>query len=137
MPTTSIVAVANLITFCDVTGAAGAAGEAKIPTLDSKPSMAQLRECQTRDGKVINIIKAASSKWSHMGDLMNFDPIGDTVSNIKATKGSDVEECCRAVFHEWLKGNGIKPVTWRKLLELLESCELRGLADEVRGPLQL
>ena len=46
---------------------------------------------------------------------------------------TDVENCCRDVFKEWLDRNGTEryPVTWKSLCELLQDLDLSKLGDDL------
>ena len=40
------------------------------------------------------------------------------------------------MFRHWLNGNGVRPCSWRKLIELLEDCDHEVLAKEIRDVLE-
>ena len=84
-------------------------------------------------GKKIRIIETVTPKWQRLGDQLEFDKSGTKLAVIKATHSNDPEACCRDMFQHWLNGNGVKPCSWRKLIELLEDCDLEELAAEVQS----
>ena len=98
---------------------------------DDKPSLSKLTTLRTSKGKRIKIIETVAPKWQKIGDLLDFDESGTRLELIKATHPSDPEACCRSMFQHWLKGNGVKPCSWRKLIELLEDSNFESLAKEV------
>ena len=105
--------------------------------LSSRPRLVQLKMMKTPDGTKIEIIKTVAPKWMDIGDLLDFDAKGDTMNNIAASKGrNEVESCCRCMFQHWLDGNGVQPVSWATLLEILKDCHFNTLATEVNGFLQ-
>ena len=58
-----------------------------------------------------------------------------SLSNIIVAKHytNDPEACCREMFKHWLNGNGVKPCSWRKLIELFEDCDFDVLAEQVNS----
>ena len=91
--------------------------------IDGPLSLGKLSVLQTAKGKKIKII----------GDLLEFDARGNKLDLIKATHPADPLACCRDMFHHWLDGHGVRPCSWRKLIELLEDCDLAELAKQVHS----
>ena len=83
----------------------------------------------------IQIIKRLASNWRNFAILLNFDERGIEVDIIRDKYNSDPEACCKATFQYWLKGNGLRPCSWRKLIEVLEDCDEKGLAQEIDSAL--
>ena len=88
---------------------------------------------KTAEGKKIRIISAVAPRWQELGDQLEFDEFGAKLDAIKTKNNNDPEVCCREMFQHWLKGNGVKPCSWRKLIELLEDCDFGVLAEQVRA----
>lgn len=104
--------------------------------LSSAPSLAELTVWRPGGSKTIEIIKAISSRWQEIGYLLNFDSVGQTIEQIKANE-KQVELCCRAMFQHWLQGNGrLQPATWAILIQILEDCDFKNLAKEIRDSLR-
>ena len=101
----------------------------------SKPTLAKLRVLQSHGGKKIYIIKRLAPNWSGLGDLLDFDESGTQLGIIEKRYPNDPEACCRAMFQHWLTGNGVKPCSWRKLIEFLKDCDQEVLAEEVEASL--
>ena len=97
---------------------------------DAVPTIGKLSMMKTVEGKKIKIIQSVASRWQELGDQLEFDEFGAKLDAIK-TKNNDPEVCCREMFQHWLKGNGVKPCSWRKLIELLEDCDFDALAEQV------
>ena len=97
--------------------------------------MAKLSLLKTQTGKKIKIIKRLSPYWKDLGYLLEFDDNGTEISVIEKRHHGDPDECCTAMFHYWLKGNGVKPHSWRKLIELIDDCDQQELADEIQDAL--
>lgn len=70
-----------------------------------------------------------------MGVLLDFDDSGVLLDIIAKEYHYDREACCRVMFQQWLKGRGVMPCSWRKLIELLEDCDYRELAKEISDTL--
>ena len=70
-----------------------------------------------------------------MGDLLEFDDSGTQLSSIEDKYHGTPEACCRAMLQHWLNGNGVKPCSWCKLIELLKDCDLEELAEETEAAL--
>ena len=99
---------------------------------DTTPTLGKLSLLKTSGGK-IRIIETVTPKWQKFGDQLEFDRSGTKLAVIKATHLTDPEACCRDMFRHWLDGNGVRPCSWRKLIELLEDCDLDDLAAGVRS----
>ena len=100
---------------------------------DATPTLGKLSVLKTAAGKKIKIIESVAPLWQSLGDQLEFDSCGSKLGLIKATHPTDPKACCRDMFQHWLNGNGVRPCSWRKLIELLEDCDLDDLAAEVRS----
>ena len=99
---------------------------------DTTPTLGKLFLLKTSGGR-IRIIETVTPKWQKFGYQLEFDGSGTKLDVIKATHPTDPEACCRDMFQHWLIGNGVRPCSWRKLIELLEDCDLDDLAAGVRS----
>jgi hypothetical protein len=104
---------------------------------DATPTLRTLAVLQIGKGKKINIIETVSTKWQKFGALLDFDGSGTKLELIKKTYPSDPEDCCRSMFQHWLNGNGVKPCSWRKLIELLEDSKFKSLAKDVESAISM
>ena len=103
-----------------------------VPCMSSAPNLKQLQSLRTSDGETIEIIKEIAAQWKRIGACLDFDRVGTQLELIYANKCKDgVEECCRAMFQHWLKGNGLKPVSWSTLIQILKDCDYNALASRV------
>ena len=100
---------------------------------DTPPTLKKLSMMKTAKGKKIRIMETVASKWKRLGDQLEFDELGSKLENIKTKNRDDPEECCREMFQHWLKGDGVRPCSWRKLIELLEDCDFEVLAEQVNS----
>ena len=97
------------------------------------PTMAQLQTLETTDEEKIKIIRTVASDWMFIGDQLDFDKAGTKLNQIKADCGGEgVGACCRSMFQYWLNGNGLQPVSWDTLIEILNNCNFGELAERVR-----
>ena len=86
---------------------------------------------QAPQGK-IKIINRVAPFWHELGILMNFDKSGTEINTIDRKYRGDPKDCCRAMFQHWLNGNGVKPCSWHKLIELIDDCDQEALAKEIK-----
>lgn len=105
----------------------------RVFCIDATPTLSKLTVLRTSEGKRIKLIETVAPKWQKIGDLLEFDESGTKLEVIKATHPVDPEACCRSMFQHWLKGNGVKPCSWRKLIELLEDSNFESFAKEVES----
>ena len=92
----------------------------------------------TVDGELKNIrvIKKTSNDWEKLGDILGCEP--DDLENIRTKRRENPESCCRDVFCEWLVKGAIDtnyPMNWSGVVALLEDCDHRVLADELKEAL--
>ena len=66
---------------------------------------------------------------------MDFDESGIELATIDSKHCGDPKECCRAVFQHWVNGTGVRPCSWRKLIELIDDCDQEALAKEIQTAL--
>ena len=77
-----------------------------------------------------------TSLFSYAGRaLMDFDKSGTELATIDSKHRGDPKECCRAVFQHWVNRNGVRPCSWRKLIELIDDCDQEALAEEIQTAL--
>ena len=101
---------------------------------DATPSLASLSMLRVGNKK-IQIIKTLAPDWNDFGVLLDFDEAGTELDSIEKAHPTDKARC-KAMFQHWLKGNGVRPCSWRKLIQLLEDCDQDLLAKEIQDALQ-
>lgn len=104
-------------------------------SVDEKPTLGKLRILKAANQNKINVIKKISSKWIEFGDVLEFSDDSINFDSIKEKCGNDPEKCCREIFDFWIKGNGVQPCTWGKLIELLDMIDESNLAEEIKNAL--
>ena len=100
---------------------------------DDTPTLGKLSMIRAAKEKEVKIIKTVAPSWESLGDQMEFDECGSQLELIEAKHPNDPEACCREMFKHWLKGNGVRPCSWRKLIDLLKDCNYKALADDVNS----
>lgn len=101
--------------------------------IDSVPTLKKLSLMKTDEGKKIKIIATVAPRWQDLGVQLEFDELGSKLDTIKTKNLNDPENCCREMFQHWLIGNGVRPCSWRKLIELLDDCDFEMLAGQVKS----
>ena len=100
---------------------------------DATPTLKNLSIMKSAEGKKIKIIETIAPKWQKLGDQLEFDEFSTKLESIRMKSLNDPEACCREMFKHWLMGNGVRPCSWRKLIELLKDCDFDVLAEQVRA----
>ena len=78
----------------------------------------------------MRVIKQAAAKWEAVATRLYFE-INDMARIEKDVHYQSID-ACRAVFKEWLQGNGRKPTTWNTVIKALEEADLSELAGELK-----
>ena len=86
------------------------------------------------DGRSISIIAKCAFKYEIIGHFLLDDKDGSSVLSITKRCGSNPEDCLRAIFRDWLQ-KGKEP-SWKRLLECLEWCDLKNVAEHIENVLQ-
>ena len=105
-----------------------------FPT-DDKPNLGELEDLKTRGGESINILQRIGTEYEKFGIKILVDKTGDEVEEIKDEQ-TVANKIKRTIVRRWLAGKGNNPVTWRTLVEVLDSMELREVTKEIREALQ-
>ena len=70
-----------------------------------------------------------AANWLTLGDLLKIDDL----DNIKEEYKNDPRLCCREMFNRWIRGEGVQPSTWGKLIELIDNAGDVVLAKDVKN----
>ena len=72
-------------------------------------------------------------KWRDIAQVLSISQL----TNLSTEYREIPRECCRAVLDQWLTNPPPDyPATWNGLIELLEDCELRHVATELKTALR-
>jgi len=104
-------------------------------TLTDEVTLDKLSLMKLPSGERVKIIETVAKDWRIVGSQLNFDRAGNQLDIIERQKSNNPVACCEAMFQHWLNGNGVKPVTWKKLIDILKDCECILLAKQVEGAL--
>ena len=73
--------------------------------------------------------------YSDFGIILLNDEDGSLVETMEADCSRQCQSIVRKILMCWLRGGG-KPVTWKSLIETLQSCNLNELADQIHTNMQ-
>ena len=73
--------------------------------------------------------------YSDFGIILLNDEDGSLVETMEADCSRQCQSIVRKILMCWLRGGG-KPVTWKSLIETLQSCNLNELADQIHTKMQ-
>jgi len=104
-------------------------------TLTDVVSLDKLSLMKLPSGERVKIIETVAKDWRKVGSQLNFDRVGNQLDIIERQKSNNPVACCEAMFQHWLNGNGVKPITWNKLIDILKDCECITLAEQVQRAL--
>ena len=82
-------------------------------------------------GGRVNIIDRVAPHWQDFATNLDFDPSGNTMRIIDQRHRGDPNACCRDMMQTWLRGMGKQPATLKLLVDILEECNLKVLAEQV------
>ena len=88
------------------------------PAANRRPTLAELQRF-TVNGITVNIIHELAYNWKNVCIAFNFDPAGSTLQTIEQRFPNRPEDCCREMFHIWMKTKG---ATWMCLVTILENA---------------
>lgn len=80
----------------------------------------------------VNLLVELGPNSPEFGLLILNDSTGKSVDNILHQTSPNRVEANRVIAYEWLKGNGLKPVTWYTLIQVLKMLKLMELVDMIR-----
>ena len=102
----------------------------------TKPKLSELCSLKCRDGTKIEIITSIVPIWKDFGVLLEFDNDGRKLNLIEANQRvNGPAACCTEMFQTWLQGAGRQPASWDLVIEVLEDCEQKYLARQVKEAL--
>ena len=96
---------------------------------DEKPTMPLLLSFPGN----MNIAQQIGASYTVFGTLLLNDDNQERVTALANQFRNEASEVNMAILREWLKGSGVKPVTWSKLVEVLKKCKLDELAEKIES----
>jgi hypothetical protein len=82
-------------------------------------------------GKV-NLAHKIGTKFTDFGILLLEDDNGDRTEAIVRELRDRAEDINKRVFRLWVKGEGLKPVSWATLVGVLQDIGLNTLASDIQ-----
>ena len=82
--------------------------------------------------QVLNIPQTIGTATTKFGIHLLQDEMGARVASILQSTQHRTEEANQQLLVEWVQGSGKMPVSWKTLVSVLDSAELRSLAQEIR-----
>ena len=104
---------------------------------DDTPELNELGNLTKRDGTTFSVIEEIGRDYIKFGTQLLEDKRGTTMDSI-TDDFRGASNIKREVFKRWLRGTGMKPKTWKTLVNLLDSDALKlgTLASDIRDALQ-
>ena len=90
-----------------------------------------LRRLKTQNGETVNIVDSIGSNYWKFGTLILNS--WNQVKSIEKSCHYQVECIVPSILNHWLDGEGVKPVSWNKLIVVLEESGLSVLASDIRS----
>ena len=72
------------------------------------------------------------SHFQNFGIIILKDDDGDRIDAIMREHQNRVEDINKSVFRSWVKGEGLKPVSWATLVDVLQEIGLNTLARDIK-----
>ena len=95
------------------------------------PGIPTLPELLCFSSKKLNISVEVGTKYLQFGIFLLEDKNGAIVDALETEYSKKAERINVAILLKWLLGNGVKPVTWSTLVTVLQSIEMKELANEI------
>ncbi len=97
---------------------------------DSTPLLEQIRSFPMLDGNPMDLAE-------QMPDYSGFSICilqdkGNHLEMIKRSSGSQIQDILNQVFRDWLNGKGKKPVSWKTLIQCLQSSGYNELMKKIK-----
>ena len=81
--------------------------------------------------RFIDIPEKIGADYKHFGMLLLNDDDGNKVTIIEIAKHWNPVDIAVEILHQWRRGKGRVPVTWRTLVKCLRDVGLNVLADNI------
>ena len=81
----------------------------------------------------INIPQRIGTNFTEFGIFLLNDPTGARVEAIEKELRGEAKKINVQILREWLKGDGLQPVTWQTLVDVVGDCGLSILAGDIKA----
>eukprot|EP00731_Ephydatia_muelleri_P014714 Em0008g434a len=99
-----------------------------------RPSVKLLLKFPSK-GKHINVIRKCSSMYRNLGIWLLDDENLNMIKSLEIQHHYNPEHITTEIFQMWIRGDGLKPITWDALVPVLQDADLHNLADELQDAL--
>ena len=89
-----------------------------------------------KKGKKINLPKQIGMGYKRIGILLLQDSTGERVKALEQQHNRVAEDINLAILNEWVTGNGIEPVTWGTLSDVLANAGFSALSVMIKEVFQ-
>ena len=105
--------------------------------MDEKPSMPQLTSLSAPGRQPVRIIERIGPQNSvALGGILLNDEHGVIMKNIDANKRGDTQAINWEMLFQWRQGKGGGEVSWKELVEALDTVGLRTFSNDIVDSLQ-
>lgn len=101
-------------------------------SLEDKPTLQGLSNFKTQLGNTINVVKWIGRCYSALGKVLLNDDSGTVTSGIVSARKQNAVAINNEILTQWLEGQGIQPVTWLTLIDVLKKTGLSELAQMIQ-----
>ena len=102
---------------------------------DERPSLPKLLCFRTNTGTTINIMSRVGTHYTDLGLILLDDEDGALVEAITSQFHENAVKITREILMQWIRGEGIQPVTWKTLIDTLRDIGLTELATSIHDSL--
>lgn len=103
-----------------------------ISAIGDQPNLIELIRFRGQERRS-NIPQEISTKYRQFGILLLKDVNGARVTAMAHKHRENAEQINIEILQEWIMGNGVQPVTWAILVEILEDIGMTVLASDIRA----
>ena len=86
-------------------------------------------------GKHINFITKCCFRYQNLAIWLLDDVNLDTTTMLEMQCNRNPENITTEIFKRWIRGDGINPISWDALVQVLHNADLHNLADELQDAL--
>ena len=108
-------------------------GETAVIHFDGTPLLEQIRSFRMLNGNSIDLAEEMTD-YSGFAICILQDK-GNQLQMIKEDFGTRVKDILNQVFRDWLNGKGKEPVSWRTLIQCLQSARFNELVNKMMAVL--
>ena len=100
------------------------------------PTLPQLIYFKTGKKKSMNILKQIGTQYNDLGIMLLDDEVGTVTKAIEKQCHHVVYDINLEILRQWIEGEGMQPVQWSTLIDVLKKIDLSVLAKEIEDNLQ-